>query len=260
MSVGAVALLVALVMQERANAEPLLPPRLFGNAVFSRGVTVAALNSGAMFGAVFLLPLFFQLIRGADASLSGTLIVPYLAANCVGAFGAGQMARRLGRVKLLIQLGLGAAVLGFALLATIGPATSSVLSVVYMLVVGFGIGLCMPTSLVVIQNAAERRDVGSATGAFLFLRSMGGAVGSTLAGVLLAGQFARGTAAGGIGVPIDLGSLRSSSVALDAATRAVAESALTGAFHLAFAACAGLAFLAFVVCWGLEDTPLRTTA
>ena len=260
MSAGAVALLVVLVLQERASAAPLLPPRLFANAVFSRGVAVAALNSGAMFGAVFLLPLFFQLIRGADASLSGTLIVPYLGANCVGAFGAGQMARRLGRVKLLIQLGLGAAVLGFALLATIGPATSSVLSVVYMLLVGLGIGLCMPTTLVVIQNAAERSDVGSATGAFLFLRSMGGAVGSTLAGVLLAGQFARGTAAGGIRVPIDLGSLRGASVALDAATRAVAEGALTGAFHLAFAACAGLALLAFVVCWGLEDMPLRTSA
>ena len=262
LSAIAVAMLVALVLQERANADPLLPPRLFANGVFTRGVMVAGLNSGAMFGATFLLPLFFQLIRGADASLSGTLIVPFLGANCVGAFGAGQMARRLGRTKLLIQLGLGAAVIGFALLATIGPDTPHGLSVLYMLIVGLGIGVCMPCTLVTVQNAADQRDVGAATGAFLFLRSMGGAVGSTLAGVLLAGQFASHVAMLGLNVPIDLGSLRiqPGGVALDATTHAAAQGALTFAFHAAFAGCAALTALAFVTAWNLRDTPLRETA
>eukprot|EP01037_Dinobryon_pediforme_P009677 gene9677-9741_t len=263
LAAGALVLLAALIVQERRNADPLLPPRLFANAVFSRGVLIAALNSGAMFGATFLLPLYFQLMQGADASLAGTLIVPYLGANCLGAFTGGQIARRLGRVKILIQLGLAVTAIGFALMATVGAATPQLLTLAYMIVVGLGIGLVMPCSLVMIQNAAERRDVGSATGAFLFLRSMGGAVGSTLTGVILAGQFAAGVASNGITVPVDLGSLRVPAGAvstLDAATQAAAHVALSGAFHAGFAACAVLAALAWVCCWRLIDLPLRTSA
>lgn len=259
----AVALLALLVMQERRNADPLLPPRLFGNAVFSRGVLVASLNAGGMFGATFLLPLYFQLIRGADASLSGTLIVPYLAANCFGAFTAGQIARRLGRVKIIMQFGLAAALVGFVMLATMGPQTPQYLSVPYMMLLGLGIGVCMPTSLVTIQNAAERRDVGAATGAFLFLRSMGGALGSTLAGVVLASQFASHVAASGISVPIDLGALRVQEgvkLALDPATMTLAQGALGVAFHAAFAACGVLEALAFIACWTLRDLPLRSSS
>lgn len=262
LAAGALASLILLILQECSNADPLLPPRLFANAVFSRGVFVAALNSGAMFGATFLLPLFFQLVRGADASLSGTLIVPYLGANCVGAFTGGRIARRLGRVKGLIQLGVTSTCVGFGLLATVDATTPHLMSVVYMVVVGLGIGVVMPCSLVMIQNAAERRDVGSATGAFLFLRSLGGAVGSTLAGVVLAGQFAAGVASRGIAVPVDLGSLRvvaGVATSLDTATQAAAHAALSGAFHAAFAICAALAALALICTWGLVDKPLRTS-
>jgi EmrB/QacA subfamily drug resistance transporter len=263
LAASAAALLVALIVQERRDADPLLPPRLFTNAVFSRGVLIAALNSGAMFGATFLLPLYFQLMQGADASLAGTLIVPYLGANCLGAFTGGQIARRLGRVKILIQSGVAVTAIGFALMATVGADTPLPLTLAYMLVVGLGIGLVMPCTLVMIQNAAERRDVGSATGAFLFLRSMGGAVGSTLTGVILAGQFASGVASNGITVPVDLGSLRVPAGAvstLDAATQAAAHVALSGAFHAGFAACAVLAALAWACCWRLIDLPLRTSA
>jgi EmrB/QacA subfamily drug resistance transporter len=263
LSTGAVLLLVLLILQEKRNADPLLPPRLFSNAVFSRGVLIAALNSGAMFGATFLLPLYFQLMRGADASLAGTLIVPYLGANCLGAFTGGQIARLVGRVKILIQAGTFVTAVGFGLMATVGPNTSHILTLAYMVVVGLGIGLVMPCTLVMIQNAAERRDVGSATGAFLFLRSMGGAVGSTLTGVVLAGQFAAGVARSGITVPVDLGSLRvpaGTVSTLDAATQAAAQIALSGAFQAGFAACSVLAVLAWACCWRLIDLPLRTSA
>jgi hypothetical protein len=91
---------------------------------------------------------------------------------------------------------------------------------------------------------------------------MGGAVGSTLTGVVLAGQFAAGIASRGVTEAVDLGALRVPAGAesgLDAATRLVAQSALSGAFHASFAACAVLAFLALISCWGLRDLPLRTT-
>ena len=61
-------LIVLLAMQERRFPDPLLPPRLFANAVFVRGVAIAFCGALALFGGSFLLPLFFQLVRGVDAA------------------------------------------------------------------------------------------------------------------------------------------------------------------------------------------------
>ncbi len=68
-----------------------------------------------LLGTTFLLPLFFQLIRGADAATSGFLVIPFLLLNTVGAFTGGQIARRLGRTKAII-------ITGFALGAWVSPA------------------------------------------------------------------------------------------------------------------------------------------
>ena len=51
--------------------DPLLPPRLFANPVFVRGVAIAFFGAFALFAGTFLLPLFFQLVRGVDAAVSG---------------------------------------------------------------------------------------------------------------------------------------------------------------------------------------------
>ncbi len=264
---GSVALLAALVWQERRASDPLLPPRLFASDVFVRGVTIASIASAGTFGAIFLLPLFFQLLRGASAEAAGVLIVPYLACNVVGAYVSGQFARWLGRGRPILLGGLGAATLGYALLAALGPDTPRWVLIVAMAVVGFGIGTCMPTSLVVVQNAAERRDVGAATGSLLFLRSMGGAFGTTIAGSLLASRFAAGMAAHGGGHRVDLAALRGASgqgvhgahaLAADPGLRAVARAALAGGFHWGFTALVVLLAAAFLICLGLRDLALKS--
>ncbi len=258
---AAVVLLGLLMWREHAAADPLVPPRLFGNSVFSRGVLIAALTAGSMFGGTFLLPLFFQLLHGADASSSGTLIVPFLASNVVGAYVSGQLARRLGRAKPILLGGLAMAAAGFFLLALLGAQTGHLRSMIAMLVVGFGIGIVSPASLVMVQNAADRRDVGVVTGTLLFLRAMGAALGSTLVGALLSGRFAEGLAARGVTTPIDLGALRQHvALALPPATRQAAEAALVGAFHLSFLVCAGLAAAALAIGLWLRDLPLKSSA
>jgi EmrB/QacA subfamily drug resistance transporter len=263
LGVAAIVLLTLLVIQAHYAPDPLLPPRLFANSVFSRGVTLASLAAAAMLGATFLLPLLFQLERGLDASTSGTMIVPFLGSNVVGAYISGQLARKLGKAKIILVSGLAATTLGFLLLSTVGAASSGWLIALYMMIVGIGIGVCMPASLVVVQNAAERRDVGSATGGLLFLRSMGGAFGSTLVGALLAGRFASRLRELGVTTPIDLGTLRGpqgGTATLDAATRALSGVALESGFAVAFLACAACAAVAFVVSLGMRDLPLQSSA
>ncbi len=254
-----VALLAVLIRQERRAADPLLPPRLFAHGVFVRGVTIGALAAAGMFGGIFLLPLFFQLLRGASAEQAGRLIVPFLAFNVVGAYGAGQLARRMGRGRVILMTGLAAGTAGFALLATLGASSGYAAVLAAMAVVGFGIGACMPTSLVIVQNAADRRDVGAATGGILFLRSMGGAVGSTLAGSLLAGRV---ETAGG---HVDLAALRGHPGAgagaggINPGLGEAVRAGLARGFHAGFLAEAVLLGLAFAVCLGLHDLTFKSS-
>jgi EmrB/QacA subfamily drug resistance transporter len=257
------ALLAALLWRERVAPDALLPPRLFANSVFARGVMIGALGAGAMFGGTFLLPLLFQLLHGADAATSGTLIVPFLAANVVGAYLAGQLCRRLGRAKPIVMGGLAMSGTGYVLLGLLGGDAAPAASVGEMLLAGFGLGIVMPSSLVMVQNAAERRDVGVATGTLLFLRSIGAAMGSTLAGALLAGRFAAALAAQGVATHVDLGALRNqpgTGLGLDPALKTAAHAALLSGFHLSFLACGGMIAAGFLLGIGLRDLPLQSSA
>ena len=247
--------LAGLVWQERRVAEPILPPRLFGNATFFRGVLIAFFGSLALFGGSFLLPLYFQLVSGRDAAESGLLVMPFLACSVLGAYSGGQVSRRIGRTKGIVLAGLGACVAGFLGLAAIAGQGEIWPMMLLSGLLGCGIGCIMPSVLMQVQNAAERRDVGAATGSLLFLRSMGGAFGSTIVGSVLALRFSAGLRA--LGLPeVDLGALRGGSASLAGLEQA--RAALASGFQLAFLVCAALLLVAVVIAAGMQDLPLRS--
>ncbi len=250
-------LLAILIWQERRAADPILPPRLFANRTFFFGVLIAFFTSLGLFGATFLLPLYFQLVMGFDAATSGLLVVPFLASSVVGAFIGGQIARRIGRTKGLVVAGLVACALGFLGLTLQAAGGSLYLVLPFSALIGIGIGVTMPSILMQVQNAAERRDVGAATGSLLFLRSMGGAFGSTIVGSLLASRFNAGLAAAGLPA-IDLGSLRGGATTGTALTEA--RVALASGFTLAFGVCLALLLIAILIGGLMKDLQLRSGA
>lgn len=254
-----VALLAVLVWQERRAADPILPPRLFGNPVFLRGVLIAFFTSLGLFGATFLLPLYFQLVLGVDAAGSGLLVMPFLVGTVVGAFASGQYARRIGRTKGIVLTALLASVAGFAGLAVLAGHAPLSLVLPCTALLGVGTGAAMPSILVQVQNAAARRDVGAATGSLLFLRSMGGAFGSTVVGSLLVARFNAGLHAAGIANNVDLGALRGGADGMaDLGSLGLARTALVGGFQLSFAVCAVLLGVAVVIGAGMRDVQLRS--
>ena len=257
-----IGLLVALAMQERRATDPLLPPRLFTNDIFLRGVGVAFFAAFGLFVATFLLPLDFQLLHGFGAEASGLLIMPFLVSSTAGAYAAGVLTRRFGKAKPVILCGLVAAAFGFLLLMTTRATTPAWLIMAESVVLGTGIGLCMPTSIVVVQNAVERRDIGSATGALLVLRSMGGAFGSTMAGSLLTLRFHQALRSAGIHHMVNLGSLTQGAAAfagMPAMAHVATVGGLVSGFSLAFLVSAVALIVAVLVAWGLRDIALRTT-
>jgi MFS family permease len=188
--------------------------------------------------------------------------MPFLVSSTAGAYLAGSLTRRLGKSKMIIVAGLFGAALGFFLLATSGATTGATLIMVESVVLGSGIGLCMPTTIVVVQNAVERRDVGSATGALLLLRSMGGAFGSTIAGSLLTLSFGNALRVSGIHRAIDLGSLSQGAAAfagLPGDARKVAIRGLVSGFGLAYLVSGALLLAALMIALRLRDLALRST-
>ena len=260
LAAAGVGLFAALVWRERRAVDPILPPRLFGNGMFLRGVSIAFMTSLGLFGATFLLPLYFQLVLGFDASSAGLMVVPFLGSNVLGALVSGQTARRVGRTKGIVLSGLGASCLAFTLLAfmTQGAPMAAVLLTSALL--GLGTGMTMPTVLMQVQNGAERRDVGAATGSLLFLRSMGGAFGSTVVGALLAMRFNAGLAAAGVTHPVDLGALRGGGAGLGSLGLEGARTALSSGFMLGFGVCAAMLGAGLVIAMGMRDALLRSGA
>ena len=257
----ALALTAVLIWHQRHTPDAILPPRMFADSVFTRGVLLAFLTAVGLLGTTFLLPLFFQLVRGVDAATSGFDVIPFLALNVVGAFTGGQLARWLGRTRVIILAGLALTTLGFIGLSLVGGHAMT-LVVACMIAVGVGIGVCLPNVLVTVQNAAERDDVGTVTGALLFLRSLGGAFGTTMVGALLTGTYTATLARHGFPGIADLSASKPGGVLASAgpAARAAGLHALTNGFSLAFGVCAALSALAFVIAAGLRDIPLRTAS
>ncbi len=164
-----------LSLIEPARPDPLFPGWLFANFLALSGFALSFCNAVCMLGATFLLPLYFQFMRGADASSSGVLLMPFLLAFVVWSYVGGRMARRLGRTKWLMAAASAITAAGLLAMATAEDDASHYLTTLYVITVGAGIGLIQPCITMTVQNAVETRDLGVATSGTLLFRMIGGA-------------------------------------------------------------------------------------
>ncbi|WP_157160349.1 MFS transporter [Cupriavidus sp. BIS7] len=254
--------LALLAWQERRAADPMLPPRLFRNRAYVMGVGASALAALNIFLCIFALPLHFQLVRDADASMSGLLVVPFLLSSVGGNFLVAWLAPRLGRMRIILTGGFIAAAIGLISLAAVTSAVPTVFVLIAMTIGGMGLGVGMVGTLISVQNALERRDMGAGTGALLVLRSLGSSIGGALAGTLLAMEFRDALARAGVSQTLDLGALRHGSDALahlSPAVRQLLAGGVESGFHLIFAAGALAAIAALVIVRRMPDLELRSS-
>ncbi len=142
---------------------------------------MVGLTAVALFGAVIFLPLFFQLVLGAAASRAGLMLSPLMGGVIVASVVGGRLVSRTGRYKFLPVAGLSVACASFLLLSWLSRSPGAVLPLELSLVgLGLGLGLVMPNLTTAIQNAVPPEDLGVATSAASFFRSLGGALGVAL--------------------------------------------------------------------------------
>jgi EmrB/QacA subfamily drug resistance transporter len=249
--VVAVLLWGGFILRQMRASEPILPPRMFRIAPYRITVLTTALATMSLTGMTVLLPLYLQLARGLDPEAAGFSLIPATLGSVTGSLLAGTVISRTGRYKLFPIAGFALGAAGAFLLAWRAPVLSQTSLVPVLAALGLGIGFTFPTTMVVVQNAVERRDLGSGTASVSFFRSLGGAVGVALLYAVFALAF--GTGSGGENGLVLLERAAGGAAPLEPATR---DAALNG-FRAAFA-CAGLiAAAGALLSLLLEERPLR---
>jgi EmrB/QacA subfamily drug resistance transporter len=188
-----------LWIQSRMGDDALLPLRLFRSPTFSVASAQVTIIGMAMFGGMSVIPLYLQIVKGASPTKSGLLLLPLVAGLMLASLGAGQVIARTGRYKVLPVTGSVLMVIGMGLLVTIGSGTALWTTDIYMAIFGIGLGLNMQSLVLAMQNAVPAKDMGVASAASSFFRSVGGTLGTaiflsilfSLAGTKITQQYAK---------------------------------------------------------------------
>jgi EmrB/QacA subfamily drug resistance transporter len=186
---GFVVLAAAFLVVERYAAEPLIPLRLFRSSAFNLAGLIGALVGVALFGAVSYLGFFLQMVDHVSATVSGLLMLPFVGGMLVSSISSGRIVSSTGRYKLFPILGTVIATTGLGLLSRMSASSTRLENGIYMAVLGFGIGLVMQILVLIVQNGAAVRDLGSATAAANYFRQIGGTVGSGIVGAVFASRL-----------------------------------------------------------------------
>ncbi|MEU8208333.1 MDR family MFS transporter [Micromonospora sp. NPDC049044] len=255
---GALAL-VAFGLVERRVQEPILPLALFANRNFALISVIGFLLGFAMFGAMNFLPLYQQTVQGASATNSGLLLLPLMFGMLVVSLVIGRAITRNGRYRAYPIIGGVVMTAGMALLSMLDTDTSKLMSSLYMIVLGVGMGFLMQTSMLIAQNSVEQKDLGAASGAATFFRSIGGSFGISLFGAIFANRLARsegGRAFGGgeAGAGMDLAKLKD----LPAQAREMVLGGLSDAISHVFLWAVVFTIAIPVLAWFIKEIPLRT--
>ena len=181
-----VLLAVAFVLRQRSSTTPMIPLTLFKSPTFSGGAIGTFLLYAAMYGVVFFLPQYFQIVNGVDALTAGLEMLPWTAMLVILSPVAGTAVDRYGErpvaiVSLLLQ------VIGYAWIAMVSaPGVSYWAMVVPLVISGAGISMAGPALQKAVLGAVSPAQTGIASGVFNTFRQLGGAVGTSIAVILFA--------------------------------------------------------------------------
>ena len=165
-----VALGLGFVWHAKRADEPFLPLSLMGGTVVPYGMLASGCALGALIGLTVHLPLYYELVYHLTPSQAGLGLIPIAAISTFGAAIAGRTMARVKHYKRVAILGTFIGTIAAAVMTVTTPSLWVLL--VLLSVCGIGLGTAFPISVVSLQNAVARSQIGTITGAMNFFRSM----------------------------------------------------------------------------------------
>jgi EmrB/QacA subfamily drug resistance transporter len=220
--------------------EPFLPLAVLGNPVVRCAALAGACNMGVLVGMTIFVPLYFETVLHLSAGQSGLALIPLMGATVALSTVTGRLLMHMKHYKRLPLAGLMLAILSLAVLAIWPAAMPTALVLLLLLLIGCGLGTLFPISTVCMQNAVTQHQMGVATGAANFFRSLFSALVVAVLGAIVLGGL------GGV-----------TGMSVEMLARAASTHELAFAFRFVFIACAlVLAFgMAFVI--AMEERTLK---
>ena len=182
---GGLLAIVAFVLTELRAKEPIVPLRLFLDRTTTLAIVASMAVGVAMFGSSVFLGQYLQISRGYSPTAAGLLTVPMVAGLLLSSTVSGILITKTGRWKHFLVSGSILVVAGFAMLSTVDHETNMVLLGVFLFVLGVGIGMTMQNLVLAVQNTVAASDLGAASSAVAFFRSLGGTIGVSVLGAVL---------------------------------------------------------------------------
>ncbi|HWM17080.1 MAG TPA: MDR family MFS transporter [Microbacterium sp.] len=190
MAGGALVAAILFVVVELRSREPLVPLSMFRNRTYTLAVIASIATGVAMFGTSVFLSQYMQMARGATPTEAGLLTLPMIAGLLIASIVVGQVISRFGKWKVYLIVGSVLLIAGSVLLSTLHYDTNFVLVSIYMFLLGAGVGMTMQNLVLIVQNTAKPEEMGVASSGVAFFRSLGGTIGVSVMGAVLAASVA----------------------------------------------------------------------
>jgi len=272
--VGGLVLAVVFLMWEKRAKEPILPLYLFKNHTFSITSALGAVIGAGMFGAIVMLPLYFQVVKGYSATSAGLKLIPLMLGIVTTSIFSGKMISKHGHYKRYPIMGTAIMTAGVLLMTRLQIDTPYWQISIYAIMVGAGLGLSMQTIVIALQNSVDFKDMGVATSSNTFFRSLGSVFGTAVFGSILTNRVAHyltanfadlaaknPSAVAGFDASKLKGITNSTAVlnTMPPVIKHTALEAFVSSFHIVFYAAAPVTAIGFLLALMLRETPLRTS-
>ena len=188
------ALCAAFVWRSLHAPEPLIDLRLFRDRTFAAASTGIFLAGATLYGTMFLLPLYYQLVRGNSALVAGLMMAPQGVGAAISMRVGGLAADRRGP-GTVIPLGVLVLAAGTFVYTQLGATSNYGVLAVALFVRGLGMGATMMPLVAASYYNLTHADVPKATSATNILRQVGGSLGVAVFAVVLQTQIAHHVAA-----------------------------------------------------------------
>jgi len=270
--VGLILAVVFLYWESKAK-EPIIPLYLFKNHTFSVTSALGAVIGAGMFGAIVMLPLYFQVVKGYSATDAGLKLIPLMLGIVSTSIVSGKLISKHGHYKRFPIMGTALMTIGILAMTGLQLDTPYWQISIYAIMVGAGLGLSMQTIVIALQNAVDFKDMGVATSSNTFFRSLGSVFGTAMFGSILTNrvghylesgfaELAKKDPASLTGFDMSqLSGISNSTAVLKTLPPVIQQTALeafVSSFHIVFYAAAPVTALGLLLALMLRETPLRT--
>ncbi len=187
---GGAALAVFVAVERRAVA-PIVPLRLFRNRMVVAAVVTRFLAGMAMFGAISFVPLFLQSVTRTTATGAGVVLTPFILGWVVMSITSARLVLRTG-YRAVVLTGMVCLTGAFLLFTRWSGTLTQGGAMRDVLLAGVGMGMVVVPMLIAVQSAVPRSDLGAATSMTQFFMSIGGALGLSMMGAVMAQRLHAG--------------------------------------------------------------------